>query len=54
LQFIEEDIDDTDSDREESEDKQFVDWTEANVKGLSSLPLEELVYFSWLLLSLPI
>lgn len=39
--FIEEDIDDTDSDREESEDKQFVESTEANVKGLSSLPLEE-------------
>lgn len=38
--FIEEDIDDTDSDREESEDKQFVESTEANVKGLSSLHLE--------------
>lgn len=38
--FIEEDMDDTDSDREESEDKQFVESTEANVKGLSSLHLE--------------
>jgi len=54
LQFIEEDIDDTDSDREESEDKEFVESTKANVKGLSSLHLEEQVYFSWLLLSLPI
>lgn len=54
LQFIEEDIDDSDSDREESEDKQFVESTEANVKGLSSLHLEVQVYFSWLLLSLPI
>lgn len=39
--FIEEDIDDTDSDREESEDKLFVESTEANVKGFSSLHLEE-------------
>ncbi|KAJ6865754.1 hypothetical protein NC652_037314 [Populus alba x Populus x berolinensis] len=39
--FIEEDMDDTDSDREESEDKLFVESTEANVKGLSSLHLEE-------------
>lgn len=38
--FIEEDMDDTDSDREESEDKLFVESTEANVKGLSSLHLE--------------
>ncbi|KAL9342817.1 hypothetical protein Peur_063248 [Populus x canadensis] len=43
--FIEEDIDDTDSDREESEDKQFVESTEANVKGLSSLHLEEQLNF---------
>nr|TKS07413.1 hypothetical protein D5086_0000113260 [Populus alba] len=39
--FIEEDMDDTDSDREESEDKLFVESTEANVKGFSSLHLEE-------------
>ncbi|KAG5226276.1 RIO kinase [Salix suchowensis] len=41
LQFIEEDTDDTDSGREETEDKQFVESMEANVKGLSSFHLEE-------------
>lgn len=54
LQFIEEDTDDTDSGREETEDKQFVESMEANVKGLSSFHLEEQVYFSFLLLSQPI
>uniref|UniRef100_A0A6N2LN52 RIO2 kinase winged helix domain-containing protein n=1 Tax=Salix viminalis TaxID=40686 RepID=A0A6N2LN52_SALVM len=39
--FIEEDTDDTDSGREETEDKQFVESMEANVKGLSSFHLEE-------------
>ncbi|KAJ6734059.1 SER/THR-PROTEIN KINASE RIO2 [Salix purpurea] len=41
LKFIEEDTDDTDSGREETEDKQFVESMEANVKGLSSFHLEE-------------
>ncbi|KAB5515740.1 hypothetical protein DKX38_026388 [Salix brachista] len=39
--FIEEETDDTDSGREETEDKQFVESMEANVKGLSSFHLEE-------------
>lgn len=47
LQFIEEGIKDTGSEREETEDEEsFSESKETNIKGLKSLHLAEKVYFS--------